>query len=228
MPRKLPETKGPAAGRRATKGGAAKNLANTALPELAPATPDQSRPTPAELAERYAALGDEPTPPPLGFSARLNLLLDLAAVVPARTEGRVLGVLAINPGWKELDVRRWLQQDQLPPRDVLRHLVRLLVAQLGPQHDALRWEAFLIYGTPIVPSPVEYLLYSEDRGRRDIASRIFARLTEQFAIPPSSYDADLVFQRCLKLMQQFNIYEWEDFQAGHLEPFRSVLFPETS
>jgi len=186
------------------------------------------RPTPAALAARYAALAETPVPPPLGFSARLNLLLDLTAVVPTRIEGRVLGVLAINPGWKELDVRRWLQQDQLPPRDVLRHLVTLLVAQLGLEHDVLRWEAFLIYGAPTITSPVEHLLYREDRGRRDIASRIFALLTEQYAIPPSSYDADLVFQRCLKLMQQFNIYEWEDFQAGHMEPFRSVLFPETS
>ncbi|MCR9185405.1 MAG: hypothetical protein NXH81_08420 [Halieaceae bacterium] len=191
-------------------------------------TPGSERPTPAALASAFAALGEEPLAPPLGFSARLNLLLDLAAVVPARIEGRVLGVLAINPAWKELEVRRWLQQDQLPDRAELRRLVKLLVAQLGPEHDALRWEAFLVYGSPIVGSPVEHLLYREDRGRRDIASRIFALLTEQYAIPPSSYDADLVFQRCLKLMQQFNVYEWEDFQAGHMEPFRSVLFPESS
>lgn len=191
-------------------------------------TPGSDSPTPAALASEFATLCEEPPAPPLGFSARLNLLLDLAAVVPARIEGRVLGVLAINPAWKELEVRRWLQQDQLPDRAELRRLVKLLVAQLGPEHDALRWEAFLVYGSPIVGSPVEHLLYREDRGRRDIASRIFALLTEQYAIPPSSYDADLVFQRCLKLMQQFNIYEWEDFQAGHMEPFRSVLFPETS
>lgn len=182
-------------------------------------------PGPAQLAAEYKRLLDEADLEPLGFSARLNLLLDLAAIVPSRLEGRVLGVLAINPEWKEAEVRRWLQQDHLPQRRQLQALVRLLVARLGAGHDPRRWEAFLVYGSPVVASPVEHLLYREDRGRRDIAARIFARLTERYEIPPSSYDADVVFQRCLQLMQQFNIYEWQDFQAGHMESFRSVLFP---
>ncbi len=182
-------------------------------------------PVPEQLAAEYRGLLQEVDLDPLGFSARLNLLLDLAAIVPSRIEGRVLGVLAINPEWKEAEVRRWLQRDELPPRRHLQALVRLLVARLGSGHDPQRWEAFLVYGSPIVASPVEHLLYREDPGRRDIAARIFARLTERYAIPPSSYDADVVFQRCLQLMQQFNIYEWQDFQAGHMEPFRSVMFP---
>ena len=33
-----------------------------------------------------------------------------------------------------------------------------------------------------------------------------------------------VFQRCLTLMHKFNIYELRDFQAGHLEPFKSYMF----
>lgn len=165
---------------------------------------------------------------PLGFSARLNLLLDLAAILPSRIEGRVLGVLAINPEWKEAEVRRWLQQDHLPSRPQLQALVQLLVARLGPGHDPQRWEAFLVYGSPLVASPVEHLLYREDRARLDIAARIFARLTERYEIPSSNYDADVVFQRRLQLMQQFHIYEWHDFQGGHMEPFRSVLFPADS
>ena len=183
---------------------------------------------PAQLAAEYRDLLAAVEPEQLGFSARLNLLLDLAAIVPSRIEGRVLGVLAIDPEWKEAEVRRWLQQDHLPPRRQLQALVRLLVSRLEPGHDPQRWEAFLVYGSPVVASPVEHLLYREDRGRRDIAARIFARLTERYEIPPSSYDADVVFQRCLQLMQQFNIYEWQDFQAGHMEPFRSVLFPGES
>ena len=182
----------------------------------------------AQLAAEYQELLREVDLEPLGFSARLNLLLDLAAILPSRLEGRVLGVLAINPDWKEVDVRRWLQQDHLPPRPQLQALVRLLVARLGPGHDPQRWEAFLLYGSPLVASPLEHLLYREDRARRDLAAQIFARLTERYAIPPSSYDADAVFQRCLQLMQQFNIYEWQDFQSGHMEPFRSMLFPTDS
>jgi hypothetical protein len=195
------------------------------MAEDLPAVPDSGTPRLRELAAEYQDLLREADLEPLGFSARLNLLLDLAAILPSRIEGRVLGVLAINPEWKELDVRRWLQQDHLPPRPQLHALVRLLVARLGQGHDPQRWEAFLLYGSPLVASPVEHLLYREDRARRDIAARIFARLTERYEIPSSSYDADVVFQHCLQLMQQFNIYEWQDFQAGHLEPFRSVLFP---
>jgi len=191
-------------------------------PLTAPAAGTSS---PAQLAAEFRDLLAAVEQEPLGFSARLNLLLDLAAIVPSRIDGRVLGVLAINPEWKESEVRRWLQQDHLPPRRQLQALVRLLVSRLGSGHDPQRWEAFLIYGSPLVASPVEHLLYREDRGRRDIAARIFARLTERYEIPPSSYDADVVFQRCLQLMQQFNIYEWQDFQAGHMEPFRSMLFP---
>lgn len=59
----------------------------------------------------------------------------------------------------------------------------------------------------------------------DLAAQIFARLTESYAIAHSSYDANAVFQRCLQLIQQFNIYDWQDFQPGHMEPFRSLLFP---
>ena len=194
------------------------------MAEDLPALPARGTPSPAQLAAEYQDLLGDVDLEPLGFSARLNLLLDLAAILPSRIEGRVLGVLAINPEWKEAEVRRWLQQDQLPPRPQLQALVRLLVARLGSGHDPQRWEAFLLYGSPLVASPLEHLLYREDRARRDIAAQIFARLTERYEIPPSSYDADVVFQRCLQLMQQFNIYEWQDFQAGHMEPFRSVLF----
>lgn len=195
------------------------------MAEDLPALPASGTPSPAQLAAEYQDLLRDVDLEPLGFSARLNLLLDLAAILPSRIEGRVLGVLAINPEWKEAEVRRWLQQDHLPPRPQLQALVRLLVARLGSGHDPQRWEAFLLYGSPLVASPVEHLLYREDRARRDIAAQIFARLTERYEIPPSSYDADVVFQRCLQLMQQFNIYEWQDFQGGHMEPFRSVLFP---
>ena len=38
-------------------------------------------------------------------------------------------------------------------------------------------------------------------------------------------DADKAFQRCLTLMHKFNIYELQDFQPGHLEPFRNYMFP---
>ena len=195
------------------------------MAEDLPAFPASGTPSPAQLAAEYQDLLREVDLEPLGFSARLNLLLDLAAIVPSRIEGRVFGVLGINPEWKEAEVRRWLQQDHLPPRPQLQALVRLLVARLGSGHDPQRWEAFLLYGSPLVASPIEHLLYREDRARRDLAARIFARLTERYEIPPASYDADVIFQRCLQLMQQFNIYEWQDFQAGHMEPFRSVLFP---
>jgi hypothetical protein len=67
-------------------------------------------------------------------------------------------------------------------------------------------------------------MYREDQTRREIASTIFAQITDQYAIPPSSYDADKVFQRCLTLMHKFKIYELRDFQSGHLEPFKSYMF----
>lgn len=187
--------------------------------------PGEARPGVEELARRYRESPQTDSATALGFSARLNLLWDLADLAPSQLEGRVLGILAINPDWRETDLRRWLQQDVLPPRQELRNMVGFLVAELGPEHDPLRWEAFLIYGTPVVASPLEHLLYQEDAGRREIAARILARLAERYRIPPSSYDADAAFQHCLRLMQQLNIYEWQDFQAGHLEVFRSLLFP---
>lgn len=187
--------------------------------------PEHSRPRVEELARRYRDCPHADSGTALGFSARLNLLWDLAGLAPSLLEGRVLGILAINPEWRENELRRWLQQDVLPPRQELRNMVRFLVAELGPEHDHLRWEAFLVYGTPVVASPLEHLLYQQDAGRREIAARILARLAERYRIPPSSYDADAAFQHCLRLMQQLNIYEWQDFQAGHLEVFRSLLFP---
>ncbi len=54
---------------------------------------------------------------------------------------------------------------------------------------------------------------------------IFAQITDIYEIPPSAYQADTVFQRCLTLMQKFNIYELRDFQPGHLEPFKNYMFP---
>jgi hypothetical protein len=178
-----------------------------------------------EYADEYQRLAETQLPLCLGFSARLNMLWDLAGAAPAQTEGRVLGVMGINSEWRESDVRNWLQKDILPPRLDLYNMVKFLVAQLKDNQDAARWEAFLVYGSPIVTSPISHSMYREDKTRREIASMIFARLTDEYAIPPSSYDADKVFQRCLTLMQKFNIYELQDFQPGHLEPFRNYMFP---
>tara|TARA_R110001599_G_scaffold353188_1_gene590613 strand:- start:49254 stop:49847 length:594 start_codon:yes stop_codon:yes gene_type:complete len=178
-----------------------------------------------EYAEEFQQIADSQLPLCLGFSARLNMLWDLAGVAPAQTEGRVLGVMGINNGWRESDVRNWLQKDVLPGRQDLHNMVKFLVAQLEDKQDARRWEAFLVYGSPIVASPISNSMYREDKTRREIASMIFAQLTAEYAISPSAYDADKVFQRCLTLMQKFNIYEPQDFQPGHLEPFKNYMFP---
>ena len=173
----------------------------------------------------YVAAAVGKLPVSLGFSARLNMLWDLAGAAPPQAEGRVISILAINPDWRESDVRKWLQKDVLPPRLDLHNMVRFLVAQLGGGQDPERWEAFLVYGSPIVSSPVNQAMYREDQTRREIASTIFAQITDEYGIPPSAYEADQVFQRCLTLMHKFNIYELRDFQAGHLEPFKSYMFP---
>ena len=83
-----------------------------------------------EYAQEYQQSADSQLPLCLGFSARLNMLWDLAGAAPAQTEGRVLGVMGINSGWRESDVRNWLQKDVLPPRLDLHNMVRFLVAQL--------------------------------------------------------------------------------------------------
>jgi len=164
-------------------------------------------------------------PPSMGFSARLNMLWDLAGAAPSQIEGRVISVLAIHGEWRETELRKWLQKDVLPPPIELRNMVKFLVSQLEGPQDVRRWEAFLVYGAPIVTSPVDNAMYRQDRVRRDIASMIFAQITDTYEIPPSAYQADSVFQRCLTLMQKFNIYELRDFQPGHMEPFKNYLFP---
>lgn len=179
-----------------------------------------------DYSDEYNRLADNQLPVCLGFSARLNMLWDLAGAAPPQTEGRVIGIMGINSSWREADVRGWLQKDLLPSRLDLHNIVKFLVAQLHDNQDARRWEAFLIYGSPIVASPINHSMYREDKTRRAIASMIFAQVTAEYAIPPSAYDADTVFQRCLALMQKFNIYEMQDFQSGHLEPFRNYMFPE--
>lgn len=178
-----------------------------------------------ECHREYIELAEDELSACLGFSARLNMLWDLADVVPSQIEGRVISILAINNEWREAEVRKWLQKDIVPDALELRNMVRFLVAQLPEKHDVKRWEAFLIYGSPIVSSPVDSAMYRQDKVRRDIASMIFAQLTDTYQIPPSAYQADTVFQRCLTLMQKFNIYELRDFQPGHMEPFKNYLFP---
>jgi len=177
-----------------------------------------------DYAQQYQQLMDAELPVSLGFSARLNMLWDLSGAAPSQIEGRVISVLAINREWRESDVRKWLQKDLLPSRLDLHNMVKFLLAQLDQGQDARRWEAFLVYGAPVVSSPVNHSMYREDQTRREIASTIFAQITDQYAIPPSSYDADKVFQRCLTLMHKFKIYELRDFQSGHLEPFKSYMF----
>ena len=198
----------------------------TQLPEAqADKLPLYKAKTMEEYAAQYQSLMDTELPASLGFSARLNMLWDLAGAAPPQIEGRVISVLGINKDWRESEVRKWLQKDVLPPRLDLHNIVRFLVAQLDKGQDSKRWEAFLVYGTPIVSSPVNHSMYREDQTRREIASTIFAQVTDEYGIPPSSYEADKVFQRCLTLMHKFRIYELRDFQAGHLEPFKSYMFP---
>ena len=69
------------------------------------------------------------------------MLWDLAGAAPAQTEGRVLGVMGINSGWRESDVRNWLQKDVLPSRQDLHNMVKFLVAQLDDNQDARRWQS---------------------------------------------------------------------------------------
>ncbi len=178
------------------------------------------------LAATYERLADKELPAALGFSARLNMLFDLAAVLPPQNAGRVTAMLTLNEQWRESDVRQWLQKDVLPPRLELHNLVKFLVARLEGRHDPQQWEAFLVYGSPVVSSPVNHVLYREDQNRKNIATMIFARITERYNIAPSSYDAEEVFQRCLTFMQKMNIYEMRDFQPGHMEPFKNFLFPQ--
>jgi hypothetical protein len=192
----------------------------------APDAAVQNTKTVEDYAREYEEIMDRELPVSLGFSARLNMLWDLASAAPPQTEGRVISVLGINRDWREADVRKWLQKDVLPPRIDLHNMVKFLVAQLGEGQDVRRWEAFLVYGSPVVSSPVTQTLYREDKTRREIASTIFAQITDEYSIPPSAYEADQVFQRCLTLMHKFNIYELRDFQAGHLEPFKSYMFPD--
>jgi len=178
-----------------------------------------------ERAADYQRLADAELPVSLGFSARLNMLWDLAGAAPPQIEGRVLSILGINKAWRESEVRKWLQKDVLPSRLDLHNMVKFLVEQLDDVQDSKRWEAFLVYGSPIVSSPVSHSMYREDQTRREIASTIFAQITDEYGISPSSYEADKVFQRCLTLMHKFKIYELRDFQSGHLEPFKSYMFP---
>jgi hypothetical protein len=177
-----------------------------------------------DYARQYAELREEQLPTSLGFSARLNMLWDLAGIAPSLDEGRVISLLGLNSDWRETDVRGWLQKDVLPPRLELYNMVRFLVAQLGEHQDVRHWEAFLIYGPGVVSSPVDHLLYRQDQGRRDIATMIFAQVTDRYKIPPSAYDAEEAFQRCLTMMYKLNIYELRDFQPGHLEPFKNFMF----
>jgi hypothetical protein len=179
-----------------------------------------------QYAEIFEQLQEEELPTILGFSSRLNMLWDLAGAAPPQAEGRVISILGINREWRETDVRKWLQKDVLPPRIDLHNMVKFLVNQLEGDHDERRWEAFLIYGSPIVSSPVSSAMYREDETRRQVASTIFAQIADEYGIPPSAYEADQVFQRCLTLMHKFNIYELRDFQAGHLEPFKNYMFPK--
>ena len=184
----------------------------------------QRRKSVEELAEDYRRQAQDELAPSLGFSARLNMLWDLAGAAPPQSEGRVLSILAINPDWRESDVRKWLQKDVVPPPLDLHNMVAFLAARLQESNNARRWEAFLVYGSPIVSSPINHSMYRQDQARRDIASKIFAQITHEYGIPPSAYDADKVFQRCLTLMHKFNIYELRDFQPGHLEPFKNYMF----
>ncbi len=178
-----------------------------------------------DYAQEYLQVADDELPVSLGFSARLNMLWDLAGAAPPQIEGRVLSILGINSAWRESDVRKWLQKDVLPPRLELHNMVKFLVAQLNDSQNSQRWEAFLIYGSPIVSSPINHIMYRQDQTRREIASAIFAQITDEYGIAPSAYEADKVFQRCLTLMHKFNIYERRDFQPGHLEPFKNYMFP---
>lgn len=198
--------------------GAAEGIA---LPESEVST----RKTVQEYALEYTQLKEDELPLSLGFSARLNMLWDLADVVPSQLEGRTVAILAINSEWRETEVRKWLQKDVLPPRIEFHNIVKFLVGQLQDSHNVERWEAFLLYGSPIVSSPVKHIMYREDQARRDIATMIFAQITDKYEIPPSAYEADEVFQRCLTFMHKFNIYELRDFQSGHMEPFKNYMFP---
>ena len=65
----------------------------------APVADGSTRKPIREYAQDYEQLKEDELPITLGFSARLNMLWDLADVVPSQVEGRTLAILGINSVW---------------------------------------------------------------------------------------------------------------------------------
>jgi len=180
----------------------------------------------AQYKAEFEAISEDRFPSSLGFSQRLNMLINLAAPgIPNFANGRAVVLSNLNDEWAQADVRRWLDKDDVPSRKDLRNLVRFLVGQLDDSHKAEPWEAFLVYGAETVPSPAASLMSMRTREKRRKASEIIATIVRTHNVPPSSYNAEEVYQQCLMLMDEYRIQpEEHEVQPGHINMIAARLF----
>jgi hypothetical protein len=165
-----------------------------------------------------------------GFSARLNMLCSLAGERDVNN-GRLEDITGLNPDWERSLVKEWLCEDRLPSPQQLRALVRFLVERLQDNlhnnlqnnTDATLWEAHLVYGSEVISNPA----LASNESLLPLAARELLKITDEYCIPPDSYDAKGALQNIIELLEKLNFRSSESkLQPGHRLAIATNLFPD--
>ncbi|MEM1143099.1 MAG: hypothetical protein AAGI88_10995 [Pseudomonadota bacterium] len=150
-----------------------------------------------------------------GFSARLNMLFSLAGEREiARQRPSVLAALV--PDWTTRQIRGWLTEDIVPSSIDLDLLVRYLASRLANDADHRHWEAFLLFGTDLVPNPLYQSQRQNERKLTQMATDLILELARENKLAPDSYDAQLALARMTAALRDLNVDPDQGFiQDGH-------------
>ncbi|MFT7287899.1 MAG: hypothetical protein ACI87W_002014 [Halieaceae bacterium] len=161
-----------------------------------------------------------------GFSARLNLLCGLAGERDFNN-GRLEDITALDPDWQGAAVVNWLSADIPPALADLSALVRFLVSRLPSPTEPAAWEAYILYGEDIAPSPLQGILDQPDKHLLTLASRTIFLITREHKIDPNSYDGEQVLRQAIDCLKDLNITSADhELQKAHRLMLAASLFPD--
>jgi len=158
----------------------------------------------------------------VGFSKRLNYMLDLADInCPLIDRGRQAYIAKVFESSKMASAD-WLKKDRVPKPLTLRRMVQFLINHISGEYNDLRVEAWLKYGEPAIPSPFKSL-DQMNRVSMPLAMSIIALVSSHHEIRASTFDLNIVLEQTLLLLASENITTMDGINDKHKESVKCYI-----
>jgi len=168
----------------------------------------------------------EQEPAYLGFSERLNTLIDMTDLaIPAIGSGRQTTIAKLVGGAK-MSPKDWLLNDRPPKTTTLRSLIKYCLSHLkgGEMVTPTRVEAWLKYGEDTVPYPFDIVNNDDKRTLLiPLAISIITGIAKEANLSADQYDLNETLDRVTSIMFDLDITDQNDVLPIHKDIIRRLI-----